>query len=265
MLTGPSGGQGQAASEQPLLPLVPTTSTTDTTLPPSTTTTRVTPTTAAAQIPPNWTVATGAGALLTRPPIPETRTESHPDECNSLADPGWQDVTCRSQEVDGTTFTFLVEFTYFRGGKPGAFDAHGSNTIAGRAYLFRQAPDGSQEVMLEAIDDAGTKFVPSEADASFADVEPNGKQDVIFTFSRQQPPGSLSMDLVELPTAVVAVHQDLNIASVVTAPGELDTYSARTGAPDGPWTHFTIERVNGAWRTQEETITGRAVPATMFS
>ena len=198
------------------------------------------------------------GAVLTKPVASEQRTESSPNDCGTLAEVGWQDISCDVAQVGGETFTTLVEFSLL-----------GSDGFASRAYLFRHGSDGAEHVVLEAIDDQATRFNAGEVDAAFAPIGPHGEQEAVFTFLRRgRPQGvdEVAVDVVQLPVAEVAAHQELKISSITTSTGQLDTYSAAGSSAAGPWLHDTIEFDRDAWYViSEQVVSHDEVPRSQFT
>ena len=195
------------------------------------------------------------GTILVPPPSPDRRNEDAPNDCFSLGDPGYQNVDCRSTGTAAGSLTYLIEF-----------EAASATAISSRSYVFRQNPDGSEQVVLEALDDAGTRFVAGEIDAHVTTVASAGVQEVVFGFHELGPNYPFAIDIVEEP-GVVVVHQDLLQGVATVGPGRLDTWAGPpTSSTSDVWTHDVIERVTAGWRVvEEEHVPGETVPQTGFA
>jgi hypothetical protein len=197
---------------------------------------------------------TARGAILAPPARPDRRTENPPFDCNSIGDPGWQVVDCRSTQMGTGLLTYLIELQAGTDGPPGA-----------RAYVFRQNADGTQQVMLEAADDQGTRFNNGEVDALITTGLNGPAPAIVFAFHEADPAQTLAIDIVE--ATGVAAHQSVATGVATTAPGELDTWSAPSAVrPGATWTHDVIRSLNGAWQVaSEDQVSKDEVPNTQFA
>lgn len=248
--TEPTLGASQATLAAPATTGAPgpTSSTTPPTLPAPTTTTIPAADLVNRPIGPS-------GATLVPPPTPDRRSEDAPNDCFSLSDPGFQNVDCLSTGTAPGALTYLIEF-----------EVASATAISSRSYVFRQNADGSQQVVLEALDDTGIRFVPGEIDAHITKVESSGVQEIIFGFHELGPSTPFAVDIVEEP-GVVVVHQNLLQGLATVAPGQLDTWA---GPPDGSatdvWTHDVIKHVAAGWRVvEEEQVNAESLPQTGFA
>ncbi len=258
-----SSGSGSGTTGATLAPPQPTVAGPGTTQAPTTAPTPTAPTTVVAPTTTTIPVADrvnrpigAAGAVLVAPPSPDRRKEDAPNDCYSLADAGFQNVDCRSTGTAAGSLTYLIEF------QPASATA-----ISARAYVFRQNPDGSEQVVLEAFDDDGKRFVAGEIDAHVTTVASPSGQELIFGFHEQGPNFGLAMDVVEEP-GVVVVHQDLSQGVATVAPGRLDTWSGPPdGSDTGTWIHDVIEKVATGWRVVEEenNVPSASIPLTGFA
>jgi len=187
----------------------------------------------------------GLGSALAPPGVQDIRSEDAPNDCASLADAGWQTLDCRIAQTPEGTLTYLIEAL--------ADPTH----ISTRAYVFRQI-GGSEQVMLRADDDAGSRFDTSELEATVAPVGPGGSPVILVAFPRVD--GSVSeIDIVDWP-GVVGGDQQLIEGVVQTATGQLDTWS-RQQAGSGGFVHDTIREDAGRWYiVDEEVVPAADVP-----
>ena len=189
----------------------------------------------------------GSGAILHPPSSPDVRVEDAPNDCASLVDSGWQSIDCKVVTIGDGGLTYLIE----------ALPA--PSYVATRAYIFRQRPDGSEQLVLAAEDDQGTKFESSEVEAAVAPTGPGRNPIIVIGFLGGNST-HLAIDVVEGPGTVV-VHQDLGDGLVETGIDGLDTWagSSRPGAP--PFIHDTIRHVGSVWRiVAQQTVPSVEVP-----
>jgi len=189
----------------------------------------------------------GSGAILHPPSSPDVRVEDAPNDCASLVDNGWQSIDCKVVTIGDGGLTYLIE----------ALPA--PSYVATRAYVFRQRPGGSEQLVLAAEDDQGTKFESSEVEAAVAPTSPGRTPIIVIGFLGGNST-HLAIDVVEGPGTVV-VHQDLGDGLVETGIDELQTWggSSRPGAP--PFIHDTIRHVGSVWRiVAQQTVPSVEVP-----
>ena len=248
-----------------LLPIVPTEPPTTPTSTPASTVPATAPVTTTSTAPPRLN---GSGAVLTAPASSDERVEPPGVGCAGLADAGWSGVHCGLARASGATLTWLIESR-----------SASSSAVATRAYVFRLTPGGTQQEVLQALDDNGQRFTAVQARVD--SVEGGGAgaggggsaggggggsaADIVFGFRNQGSAEMLSLDLVQGP-GVVAVHQDLYRGVARTASGQLDTWSAVLAAGDAnccpsAYQHDTVKYVGRTWTlVAEESVPPSAVP-----
>ena len=194
---------------------------------------------------------TGAGAILTAPASPDERRLDPTAGCASLADAGWAEVRCGVAQAHGAALTWLTEAR-----------ANGGAS-ARRAYVFRPATSNMEQVVLQAMDEAGDRF--SSINVRVDGVTGDGSQDLVFGFRGQGAAAVLAIDLVHGP-GVVTVHRDLYRGSARTGGGRLDTWSGVLGAGDSAccpssYVHDTLRDTGGTWQIADEaTVAPSQVP-----
>jgi hypothetical protein len=229
-LTGPLPSAPLSSGPFPTGPLLtPTTvaapPTTPRSLPPVTTTAAPT---VAMDVP-----VTGSGAILTAPGAPDVRKEDAPNDCASLVDEGWESLDCKAAAQGPGGLTYLVEVQPM------------PSAIATRAYIFRERPDGSYQLVLRAEDDSGTHYVASEVEAALV---PTSSGPAVIALGFLEDNGNLlAMDVVE-PPGIVAAHRDLPDGAVLASPHGLETWSGPTQPGGNVYTHDTLADTGGAWR-----------------
>ena len=185
-----------------------------------------------------------AGSVLAPPPAAAVRQEDAPNDCRSLVDQGWQALDCQTATTPGGSLTYLIEVN-----PEPAY-------VATRAFVFRRAGNGGEQVVLQAIDDSGTRYDTSEVEAAVAPIGAGGAPEIVMGFP--QVGGSLtSVEVVQWP-GVVAFHEALNGGVVQSSPGRLDTW-AQTAT--GGFVHDRIVQGALGWHiVGEEEVLGDDVP-----
>jgi hypothetical protein len=185
---------------------------------------------------------TGAGAVLAPPPTPDVRKEDAPNDCASLVDSGWESLDCKATATAPGGLTYVVEALPL------------PSYVSVRVLIFRQAPNGADELILRADDDNGSHFVTGELEAAVVPIA--GGSPVIAVGFLEDNGNVLAMDVVEQP-GVVAVHRDLPDGSVLASSNGLETWAGPAQPGTAPYTHDTLEDVGGSWRV----VARQLVPA----
>jgi hypothetical protein len=176
---------------------------------------------------------TASGAVLAPPRTPDTRHEDAPNDCASLVDSGWESIDCKAATSGAGGLTYLIEVLPM------------PSYVSTRALVFREAPNGAEQLVLQAEDDSGTHYLTGELEAAVVPI-PGGTPVIAVGFLKDS--GSvLAMDIVEQP-GVVAAHRDLPDGAVTASPHGLETWAGPAQPGTGPYTHDTLEDVGGAWR-----------------
>jgi len=250
-VSGGSKGAGPALTGAlPTAPLITTTApappSTAVTEPHATTAPSLPTTTSAAPTVTMNVPITSAGALLAPPTAPDTRREDAPNDCASLVDSGWESLDCKAAALGAGGLTYLIEALPM------------PSAIATRAYIFRQQPDGSYQVLLRAEDDSGTHYVASEVEAAVVPIA--GSAPVIVVGFLEDNGNLLGMDVVS-PSGVVAAHRDLPDGAVLPSANGFETWWGPTQPGGSVYTHDTIADVGGAWRiVARQEVPGEDVP-----
>jgi hypothetical protein len=240
-----NGGGSTSPTTVELVPVLP--GSVPTTAPPVT----AAPTTAASTATTSTTAPpalSGSGAVLVAPASPDHRAFVAGASCQTLVDEGWSVVGCGAIRAKGVVLTWLTE------SRP---------TGGTRAYVFGPGGAGTEEVVLETLDDQGARF--AGVNVRIDSIAGDATQDLVVGFRNLGSGSILSVDMVQGP-GVVAVHQDLSHGAARSATGQLDTW-AGVVAPGDPnccpssFLHDTIRFLDGAWRIAVDvTVPANAVP-----
>ena len=186
------------------------------------------------------TELTAAGAVLAAPASPRVRAVPADRSCADLAQPGFT-ARCGPARTAAGELLWLVERR-----SPG---------LGHRVEVLR-VRGAEAEVLLEAVDDEGTRF--DDVRVVVADVTGDGSEELGVAFYRSGPEQVLALDLVD-PSGMVVMHREYVQGSARLVPGRLEAWEAvrdaRTGAT--VLVQETIEARDGGWH--------RAVVATTTS
>ena len=187
---------------------------------------------------------TAVGAILAPPASPDVRTEDAPNDCASLVDSGWESLDCRVVEPGPGGLSYLIEVL------------PAPAYIATRVYIFRETPSGSEQVLLSAEDDNGSRYVASEVEANVAETG-EAQPVLVMGFLQGSDGDRLGVDVVRA-SGEIAAHLDLANGVVMVDPNGLETWS---GSAAGPYTHDTLRDVGGSWwLVQRQPVGSDVVP-----